>query len=51
VSDTSSEFMILGHSKRLFTKLYPSFYVQYRIEEKNIFEISMRYDYRSKSER
>ncbi|MFN9301201.1 MAG: hypothetical protein ACK6DA_00365 [Candidatus Kapaibacterium sp.] len=34
------------HCKRPFTKLYPSFYVQYNLNENNIYEISMRYDYR-----
>ncbi len=39
------------YCKRPFTKLYPSFYVQYNLNENNIFEILIRYDYRSKSER
>ena len=39
------------YCKRPFTKLYPSFYVKYRLNENNIFEILIRYDYRSKSER
>jgi hypothetical protein len=39
------------HCKRPSTKLYPSFLVRYDLEENNIFDVLMRYDYRSKSER
>lgn len=39
------------HYKRPFTKVYPSFEVKYDLEDKRIFDISMYYDYRSKTER